>query len=81
MKDNEIKLKSKLKNKGILGFFVGYPEYSGSSTFRIYKIKTKTVIISRDVIWLNKSYGDYYMIPKSEREILEEENDEEDTDC
>ena len=53
-------LQAKLENKGDLYFFLGYPEEHSSDTFRIMKVKTKTICFSRDVKWLGKTYGEYF---------------------
>ena len=53
-------LRAKLQNKGERYFFLGYPEDHTSDTFRIMKVQTKTIFLSRYVKWLGKTYGEYF---------------------
>ena len=59
IKDHTNSMKAKLKNKGILGFMVGYPDDCAQGAFIILKLNTNIVVISRYVIWLEVSYGDF----------------------
>ena len=53
------KIRSKLDNRGILGMMVGYHDEHAGDVYRLYNPKTKRIMTSRDVRWLNKSYGTY----------------------
>ena len=39
--------------------FVGYPDNHADDVYRIFNIKTKQIIKSRDLVWLNLSYGNW----------------------
>ena len=72
-------LQGKLENKGNLYFFLGYPEEHSSDTFRIMKVKTKTICFSRDVKWLGKTYVEYFgtKIKKNTEDTQFESSDDE----
>ena len=57
-------------DKGFDGMMVGYAEDSGAGVYRMYNLKTGKISCTRDIKWLNKSYGEYL---KSEKE---EESDD-----
>jgi hypothetical protein len=48
-----------LSNRGTVGLFVGYPDNHADDVYRIFNIKTKQNIKSRDLVWLNLSYGNW----------------------
>ena len=50
-------LESKLNNKGTPGIFIGYSMNHGTNVYRIFNNKTKGISVSRDIIWLNVSFG------------------------
>jgi hypothetical protein len=51
------KIQGKLNDRGTFGLFVGYPDdYYANGVYRIFDIKTKQIIKSRDLVWLNLSY-------------------------
>ena len=53
------KIKGKLKNRGIPVMYLGRaPDHPGD-TFCLLNLESELVLVSRDVIWLNKTYGDY----------------------
>ena len=79
VKDNGSKIKGKLKNRGVVAMFVGYSDKHASKVYRFLKLDTNRIIMSRDVTWLNKMYGDYNK--KNEENELEIEIDvDEETD-
>jgi hypothetical protein len=49
-------IQGKLKDRGTVSLFVGYP---ADDVYRIFNIKTKQIIKSRDLVWLNLSYGNW----------------------
>jgi hypothetical protein len=51
------KLQGKLSNKGTVCVFVGYAVNHADDVYRLMHPKTKSIIKSRDVLWLNISYG------------------------
>ena len=61
------KIKSKLTNRGFPAIFIGYPPNHSSDVFQFFVLSRRSIIHSRNVVWLNKSYGDYMKVPESER--------------
>ena len=49
---------SKLKNRGEACIFVGYTEHYSNSSYRMLNLRTHHVIVSRDIIWLNRMHGE-----------------------
>ena len=52
-------IQGKLNDRGTVGLFVGYPDNHADDVYRIFNIKTKQIIKSRDLVWLNLSYGNW----------------------
>lgn len=61
------KIKSKLKNRCFPAMFIGYPPNHSSDVFQLFVLSKRSIILSRNVVWLNKTYGDYQKVPQSER--------------
>ena len=61
----QIGFKSKLDEKGSVGIFVGYATEHGGDVYRMNRLTTQRVRISRDVRWLGKFHveGKYVDIP------------------
>ena len=59
-KDNSQNLGDKLRNKGNLCFFLGYPENHPKDTFKVFDMSSDKPVITRDVKWLNKTYSEYF---------------------
>jgi hypothetical protein len=51
------KIQGKLSNKGTVCVYVGNAVNHADDVYRLLNPKTKSIIRSRDVVWLNKSYG------------------------
>jgi hypothetical protein len=51
------KIQGKLSNKGIVCVFVRYAVNHVNDVYRLLNTKIRSIIKSRDVVWLNKSYG------------------------
>ena len=51
-------VKAKLEDRGKTWMFLGYVQDYTVGTYRILNIRTKFIVLSRDVIWLNKTYED-----------------------
>ena len=49
---------SKLKNHRELCMFVGYSDNHSNLTYRMLNLRTHKILISRDVIWMNRLFGD-----------------------
>jgi hypothetical protein len=52
-------IQGKLNDRGTVGLFVGYPDNHADDVYRIFNIKNKQIIKSRDLVWLNLSYGNW----------------------
>ena len=52
-------IQGKLNDRGTVGLFVGYPQNQADDVYRIFNLKTKQIINSRDLIWLNLNYGNW----------------------
>jgi hypothetical protein len=77
---NQVNMVEKLQNKGSLCIFVGYEDNHPEDAYRVLDLKNLTMMISRDVRWLGKSYGDEFgnKSPKIlEYTDLESDDDEE----
>ena len=53
------KIRSKLTNHGIPCMFIGYPDDHSPDVYQFLNLETEKVIMSRNYIWLNKSYGEF----------------------
>jgi hypothetical protein len=49
-----VKFQLEWKDKGDIVMFLGYADSHSAGVYRFLKIGTKRVVLSRDVIWLNK---------------------------
>jgi hypothetical protein len=47
---------AKLADRGKVAMFLGYPDSHANDTYRMWNLKTERMILSPDVLWLNKSY-------------------------
>jgi hypothetical protein len=52
-------IQGKLNDRGTVGLPVGYPQNHADDVYRIFNIKTKQIIKSRDLIWLDLKYGNW----------------------
>ena len=52
-------IQGKLNDRGTVGLLVGYPQNHVENVYRIFKLKTKKIIKSRYLIWLNLNYGNW----------------------
>jgi hypothetical protein len=60
--------------------FIGYSEFHEKDVYKFWHLSTNKTLISRDVIWLNKTYSDDMNITKVNfitSEVEEEEDGEE----
>ena len=76
------KLRSKLDDRGLLCMFVGYANHHDKDVYKFFNLKTRCVLHSRDVIWLNKTYSEHFGIKKLEviKQIDSSDSDSEDSD-
>ena len=71
------KTRGKLKDRGFPCMFVGYPKDHAADTYKMFNLQTKKVIMSRNIIWLNKFYSEYKKTEyKKVIEIYDEDEDE-----
>ena len=69
--------RTKLDARGHISMFVGYSLDHLANTYHFINLSTKRIIHSRDVKWLDKTWGQYYKVPtkdevQEETEIYEE---------
>jgi hypothetical protein len=60
------KLRSKLEDRGYPAMYLGMAENHSDQVYHFLKLDTNQVILSRDVLWLDKSYGDWKGVKPSE---------------
>ena len=53
------KIQAKLSNRGTTCMFVGYTEHHSRDVYRMLNLTTNSIINSRDIIWLNKTYKEW----------------------
>ena len=70
------KIQGKLKDRGTVCMFAGYPPNHACDVYRMLSLKTKHIFNSRDIVWLNKSFGEW---DKKDEEV-NNEIDEQDED-
>jgi hypothetical protein len=75
------KIRNKLADRGNTVMFVGYAEFHEKDIYKFWHFFTNKTLMSRDVIWLNKTYSDHMDITKvnfvtSEIKAEEEVEDE-----
>ena len=49
----------KQEDRGKTWMFLGYEQNHTRGTYRILNIHTNCIVLSREIIWLNKTYGEY----------------------
>jgi hypothetical protein len=64
------KIRSKLENRGKPCMFLGVAPNHAPDVFRFLNLATNKVIVSRNVIWLGKCYGDWQKLTPSEIEYV-----------
>ena len=75
--DTSHNLSEKLRNKGNLCFFCGFPENHPINSYRVYDVKTQKMVITRDIRWLNVPYGDYFK-KKNPKNVIDTDIDSSD---
>jgi hypothetical protein len=58
------KIRNKLADRGNTVMFVGYSEFHEKDVYKFWHLATNKALISRDVIWLNKTFSDHMDITK-----------------
>lgn len=59
VKEGGEKIRAKLENRGVEAIFVGYSENHPEGTYHFINRATRKAIHSRDVTWLNMTYGEF----------------------
>ena len=59
------RIKSKFINRGFPAMFIGYPLNHSSDVFQFMVLICCSIILSRNVVWFNKTYEDYLNVPES----------------
>ena len=62
-----VKIASKLENKGEVLMFVGYEQKHAINTYRMLNMSTYYIVVTRDIKWLNITFGDFKKISKEDR--------------
>ena len=58
IKENKM-IKSKLDNRGIEAMFVGYADDHAKGVYRFLNLKSGKIVMSRNYVWTNKTYGEF----------------------
>ena len=53
------KIQGKLHNRGLPMMYLGRPRNHSGDTYRMLNLNTRRIVTSRDVVWLNKVYGEW----------------------
>ena len=78
LNDDEHKIKGKLRDRGFPAIFVSYPDHQPSDVYEFMKLSTRAIVKSRNICWLNQSYGTYKKITQVNVLKPMDEDDEED---
>ena len=54
-----LSIESKLRYLEMTCMFLGYAQNIMDGTYDMLKLCTKHIVLSHDIIWLNKTYGEY----------------------
>ena len=71
-------IKSKLEDRGIVCLFLGYARNHARNVYRMLNLKTRKVILTRDVRWTGKMYKD--KVNKPSKTFIEELSTDNDDD-
>ena len=73
------KMRGKLTDRGMPCMYLGRADNHSNDVYRFLNLKTNRIMLSRDVQWLNKSYGDWKGITNINiREVSKELDDDDD---
>jgi hypothetical protein len=53
------KMQGKPDDRGLLSLWVGYPVNHAEDVYKFMHLKTKKIIMSRNVIWLDNNYAKF----------------------
>ena len=60
------KMGSKMDNKGFPAMFVGYPQNHAPDVYQMYNWVKRSLLLSRNVVWLDKTYAEFNKLPKDQ---------------
>ena len=63
-------VKSKIEDQRKTFMLLGYSKIHTGGTYRMSNIRIKCIILSRDIIWFNKTYREYIARRKKPRQII-----------
>jgi hypothetical protein len=69
-------IQSKLKNRGTPCMLVGYSVYHANDVYRMLNLDTKSIIQSRDIIWLIEAYHNWIEEKVSQKKEIDDEDDD-----
>ena len=55
-------VKAKLEYRGMTCIFLHYGQKYTSGTYHMFNLRMKGIVLIRDIIWINKTYGEYVSI-------------------
>jgi hypothetical protein len=78
IKSNRKEHVGKLKNRGDVEIFVGYPENHHFDTYGNFMSDSKSIVESRDVVWLNKKFDKFFNKKGAKNiiSVVEEDSDD-----
>jgi len=60
---DNVKIKAKLDDRGFPCLFIGYTDDHSPGVFMFFNFNKKSVMLSRNVLWMNKYYAEYTKLP------------------
>jgi hypothetical protein len=75
-----VNIQSKVKNRDITLMFVRYSVHHANDVFRIMSFDTKSIIQSRDIIYLHEAYHDWIEKKVLQKKEIHDDEDEDDDD-
>ena len=76
-KSNMTKIRSKISDQGTPCIFLGYAKDHAPNVYRMLKLDTNAVILTRDVVWINKLYWNYMGMTNKKKYDIQEDMDDE----
>jgi hypothetical protein len=70
-------IQGKLKNRGTTCMFMGYSVDHSNDVYRMLNLETKSIIHSRDIVWLDKSFTEWFSSKSTSKDQSDYEDDEE----
>jgi hypothetical protein len=74
------KIQGKLKDRGTVYMFVGYPPNHACEVYRMLNLKIKHIIKSRDILWLNNNFGEWDKKVEEVKNKFDDQDENEDED-